>query len=56
MDIFIVKSGIIIARPQTNFPASSYERVMPILQAHSEEQLVGAIRKDSQLALRRTSK
>ena len=41
---------------QTNYPAASYERVLPTLQAHSSEALVAAIRKDSQLAVRRTSK
>ncbi|GAB4816539.1 hypothetical protein N2152v2_003585 [Parachlorella kessleri] len=41
---------------ETNYPMTSYQRVLPTLQAHSSEALVAAIRKDSQLAVRRTSK
>lgn len=41
---------------QTNFPAQTYSKALPALAAHSGEQVVAALKKDSALSLTRTSK
>lgn len=41
---------------QTNFPATTYSKALPALAAHSGEQVVAALKKDSALSLTRTSK
>lgn len=40
----------------TNFPREGYLNTLPVLAAHSEEEVVAALKKDSELALQRTSK
>lgn len=40
----------------TNFPRETYLSTLPILAAHSGEEVVAALKKDSELALQRTSK
>lgn len=39
-----------------NFPLETYTNTLPVLQAHSGDDIVAALRKDSQLAMQRTSK
>ena len=41
---------------QTNFPAQTYSKALPALAAHSGDQVVAALKKDSALSLTRTSK
>ncbi|KAK2079185.1 hypothetical protein QBZ16_002876 [Prototheca wickerhamii] len=41
---------------QTNFGTDLYARVLPALGEHSEDQVVSALRKDSALAIQRTSR
>lgn len=41
---------------RTNFDADLYTRVLPALTEHSEDQVVSALRKDSALAIQRTSR
>jgi hypothetical protein len=45
-----------LAHAQTNFPLSTYERVLGTLDAHSDDAVVAALRKDARLACCRTSK
>lgn len=40
----------------TNYEPETYSRVLPTLSSHSEDQVVGALRKDSALAVQRTSR
>jgi len=40
----------------TNFPRENYASTLPVLEAHSEDEVVAALKKDSELALQRTSK
>ena len=39
-----------------NFPVETYKATLPIVQAHTEEEVIRAILKDSELARQRTSK
>ena len=41
---------------EMNFPVDTYQVAISALQAHSDEEVVEALRKDSRLALQRTSK
>jgi len=41
---------------ELNFPKETYKATLPIVQAHTEEEVIRAILKDSELARQRTSK
>lgn len=41
---------------ETNYGENAYRRVLPTLSAHSGDAVVSALRKDSQLAVQRTSR
>lgn len=41
---------------ETNFPKETYNATIPIINAHSNEEVVAALMKDSELARQRTSK
>jgi hypothetical protein len=40
----------------TNFPKETYQATLPILNAHTDDEVVAALMKDSELARQRTSK